>query len=105
LPRSPGLCAYCRHAGDVMTPRARNSEPASRKPGRPRQHRAIHAPGNRPARWTETKASGRGDSNDGSVCLAEGTFHNRLGRHQTDSPPRRAPHESQTASKVSQGYF
>jgi hypothetical protein len=73
---------------------------------------AMDAPGNRPARRTQTNASGGPDGNNGLFTFAVRTLYNKPTRHQTgavecllhgaDSPPIKAPDISQTASKVSQ---
>jgi hypothetical protein len=44
---------------------------------------AMHAPGNRSARWTKTKSARRADGENGPVCLVERTFDNKPTRHQT----------------------
>jgi hypothetical protein len=60
-----------------------NDTPRQRQIGHAALVMAMHASGNRSARGTQTKTSRAADGDNGSVRLAERTFHNKPGRHQT----------------------
>ncbi len=44
---------------------------------------AMDPPGNRPARWTHSNASGRSDRNNGLITFVVRTLYNKPTRHQT----------------------
>lgn len=89
--------------------------PRERQIGHTSPISAMDTPGNRSARWTQTKAARRPDRNNGLIAFEVRTLYNKPTRHQigarecllhgADSPPIKAPDIPQTASKVSQSQY
>src|SRR5262249_53509537 len=49
---------------------------------------AVHPPGNRAARRTQTETSGRADRDNGPITIMVSTFDNKPTRHQTGAAKR-----------------